>query len=163
VLDLTFFINLPFTLRSATSADNSHCLTALGMRYDQKLAGRRLAKGDQSFLSFRMVGVGTRRGKRVIENARCFVKRNLMFAEILRSLCRVPFKLHALILYFQRIDVQRSSQYEPSPPLLHSSRNALIGSTRLARRAGRKLAKRAATTSIQTIVAKVRRASGGKR
>jgi hypothetical protein len=43
----------------------------------------------------------------------------------------------------------------------YSSRNALIGSARLARRAGRKLAKTTAT--IQTIVAQVRRANGDKR
>jgi len=104
-VDLAFFIDVPFTLRCRTSADDADALTALGRESYQKPAPRRHAKGDQPFLTLRMVGVGARRGHRVIKCTRCFLKRNPMLEEVLRSLSRVPFKIHALILSWHALQV----------------------------------------------------------
>ena len=73
----------------------------LRMGYNEKLARRRHAKGDQPFLTFRMVGVGTRHCQEVIENTRSLLKRNPMLVQVLRSLGRVPLKMHSLILSFE--------------------------------------------------------------
>ncbi len=75
-----------------TCVDDSDGVTALGVRHNQKPARRGHFESDYPFLTFRVIGVGTRHCQRVVERTGGFFKCYPVLAEVLSRLDGVPFE-----------------------------------------------------------------------
>ena len=65
------------------------------MRYGKKALTQGIAEGKKPLFFLGMICVPIRRGKRIIKNRQCFLKRNAVFTLVALVFALVPFKVHA--------------------------------------------------------------------
>jgi hypothetical protein len=91
-------MGMGFTARSCPRADNPDTILAgVGMGDEQETLRSRHPKRNEPALVVGMIGIVERLGKRIEEDGLCFLERDIVLAEILRSLFDVPLVDHALL------------------------------------------------------------------
>lgn len=92
------FIASSLTRGRLPRTDDSNDIIALRVGNDYDPVAGRVAERDKSSLSERMIRVGERGRKRIVEHGHCFLEGYAVLLDISSGFIAVPFKLHSAIV-----------------------------------------------------------------